>query len=119
MKLIGATLLHTRYGHWKHSKSGSLSVCAVRDEFRNFPGLVEKVAGAYRRALKHQHTIQDQQLFQWMAQAEFGHMDIYGKQISIMSVPREEIIESAEEFLGKQENALLYALFAPVVPVGD
>lgn len=119
MKLIGATLLHTRYGHWKHSKSGALSVCAVRDEFRNFPGLVEKVAGAYQRALKDQHTIHDQQLFQWMAQAEFGYMDIYGKQVSIMSVPREEIIESAEGFLGKQENALMYALFAPVVPIGD
>ncbi len=46
-------------------------------------------------------------------------MDIYGKQVSIMSVSREEIIESAEEFLGKQDDSLLYALFASVVPVGD
>jgi hypothetical protein len=91
----------------------------VRDEFRNFPGLVEKVVGAYQRALNYQHTIQDQQLFQWMAQAEFGYMDIYGKQVSIMSVPREEIVESAVEFLGNQEDALLYALFAPVVPASD
>lgn len=119
MKLIGATLLHTRYGHWQHPRSGALSVRAVRDEFHNFPGLVEKVAAAYHRALNYQHTIHDQQLFQWMAQAEFGHMDIYGKQVSIMSASRAEIIEDAEEFLGKQQEALLYALFAPVAPVGD
>jgi hypothetical protein len=98
---------------------GRRFVRPVRDDFRNFPGLVEMVAGAYQRALKDQHTIQDQQLFQWMAQAEFGFMDIYGKQVSIMSASRAEIIEDAEEFLGKQQEALLYALFAPVVPVGD
>jgi hypothetical protein len=119
VKLLGATVLHTRYGDRIHPRVGRRFVCPVRDDFRNFPGLVEKVAGAYQRALKDQHTIHDQQLFQWMAQAEFGFMDIYGNNVSIMSASREEIIEDAEEYLGKQDDSLLYALFASVVPVGD
>lgn len=115
MKLLGATVLHTRYGHWPHPATGRPLVRPVRDNFRNYPGLIENIVAAYRRALADQHTIADQQLFQWMAQAEFGAMDIYQNEVSIMSVEREEIIMSAEMYLSHQEDALLFSLFAPVM----
>lgn len=117
MKLLGATTLHTRYGHWNHPATGAPYVKPVRDNFRNFPGLVARVAAAYQRALRDRHTIADQQLFQWMAQAEFGAMDIYEDKVSIMAVERDEIILSSEEFLAIQDDALLYSLFAPVMIV--
>jgi hypothetical protein len=111
--LLGATLLHTRYGHWQ-PKSGHLLIRPVTDHFRNYPGLVDKLLAIRRRALNDEHTIYDQQRIQWLAQAYFGALDIYQREVSIRSVSREDILEEIDDWLANQENSLAAALFAPL-----
>jgi len=117
-KLLGATLLHTRYGHWRHPKSGRLFIRPVRDYFRNYPGLPEELLDIRRRALNHEHTIHDQQRIQWLSQASFGALDIYQRNISVQAVSREDIIEEVEDWLGSQGDDLAAALFASTI-TGD
>jgi hypothetical protein len=117
-KLLGATLLHTRYGHWQHPKSGRFFIRPVRDNFRNYPGLAEELLAIRQRALNDEHTIHDQQRIQWMSQAYFGTLDIYQEGVSICSVSREEIIEEIDDWLAEQRDDLAAALFASVI-TGD
>ena len=118
IKLLGATLLHTRYGHWQHPKTGEFLIRPVRDEFRNYPGLAEELLAIRQRALNHEHTIYDQQRIQWMAQAYFGALDIYQRDISTRSVSREEIIEDIDDWFAAHSDDLAVALFATVI-TGD
>ena len=60
-KRLGATLLHTRYGHWQHPQSGRFFIQPVRDQFRNYLGLVAELLATRQRALHDLHTIRDQQ----------------------------------------------------------
>ncbi len=115
IKLLGATLLHTRYGHWQHPKSRRFFIRPVSDNFRNYPGLAEKLLPIRQRALNEAHTIHDQQQIQWLSQAHFGSLDIYQQSISIRSVSREDIIEDIEEWLVGQNDTLVKQLFAPVL----
>jgi hypothetical protein len=117
-KLLGATLLHTRYGHWRHPKSGRLFIRPVRDNLRNYPGLEEALLAIRRRALNHEHTIHDQQRIQRLSQACFGALDIYQRNISTRAVSREEIIEDVDDWLGSQGDELTAALFASTI-MGD
>lgn len=117
-KLLGATLLHTRYGHWQHPKSGRFFIRPVRDNFRNYPGLAEELLAIRQRALNDEHTIHDQQRIQWMSQAYFGALDIYQEGVSICSVSREEIIEEIDDWFAEQSDNLAAALFASVI-TGD
>lgn len=114
-KLLGATLLHTRYGHWQHPKSKRFFVRPVADNFRHYPGLAEELLAIRRRALNGEHTIHDQQRIQWLSQAHFGALDIYQQGISIRAVSREDIIEDVEEWLAGQDDALVAGLFAPIL----
>lgn len=111
-KLLGATLLHTRYGHWRHPKSGRLFIRPVRDNFRNYPGLEEALLAIRWRALNYEHTIHDQQRIQWLSQAYFGALDIYQRDISTRAVSREEIIEDVEDWFAGQNEELAAAFFA-------
>jgi hypothetical protein len=117
-KLLGATLLHTRYGHWRHPKSGRFFIRPVRDNFRSYPGLAEDLLAIRQRALNDEHTIYDQQRIQWMSQAYFGALDIYQEGVSICSVSREEIIEEIDDWFAEQSDDLAAALFASVI-MGD
>lgn len=118
VKLLGATLLHTRHGHWQHPKSGRFFIRPVRDNFRNYPGLAEELLVIRQRALNYEHTIHDQQRIQWLAQACFGALDIYQQGISICAVSREEIIEDIDDWFASQSHDLATALFAAVI-TGD
>lgn len=117
-KLLGATLLHTRYGHWQHPKSGEFLIRPVRDNFRHYPGLAQELWVIRQRALKHEHTIHDQQRIQWLSQAYFGALDIYQREISIRAVSREEILEEIHDWFANQGHALVTALFAAAI-TGD
>lgn len=117
-KLLGATLLHTRYGHWQHPKSGRFFIRPVRDDFYNYPGLVEELLAIRQRALNHEHTIHDQQRIQWLSQAYFGALDIYQRSISTRAVSREDIIEDIDDWFASQEHDLATALFAAAI-TGD
>lgn len=117
-KLLGATLLHTRYGHWQHPKSGRFFIRPVRDDFYNYPGLVEELLAIRQRALNHEHTIHDQQRIQWLAQASFGALDIYQRSISTRAVSRDDIIEDIDDWFASQEHDLATALFAAAI-TGD
>lgn len=117
-KLLGATLLHTRYGHWQHPKSKRYFIRPVTDNFRHYPGLAEELLAIRRRALNEEHTIHDQQQIQWLSQARFGALDIYQQGISIRAVSREDIIEDIEEWLAGQDDALATQLFMPAL-MGD
>jgi hypothetical protein len=118
IKLLGATLLHTRYGHKQHPKTGEFVIKSVPDNFRGYPGLIEELLAIRQRAIKNEHTIHDQQRIQWLSQGHWGALDIYEKDISIRSVSRERIIESAEMWLEVQDGVLAAQLFASV-PVAD
>jgi hypothetical protein len=113
-KLIGATLLHTRYGHWRHPQSGRYFIRPVTDRLRNYPGLVEELLAIRRRALNDEHTIHDQQRIQWLSQAHFGALDIYQQGTSICAVSRDEILEDIDEWLAGESGDLALALFAPL-----
>lgn len=118
-KLLGATLLHTRYGHWRHPRSGRLFIRAVKDNFRGYPGLVEELLAMRERVIKDAYTIYDQQRIQWLAQASFGVLDIYQQEVSTRSVGCVDMLESIEEWLEDMcEDHLAAALFAPLV-AGD
>ncbi len=114
-KRLGATLLHTRYGHWQHPNSGRFFIRPVRDSFRNYPGLVEELLDMRQRALNDTHTIHDQQRIQWLSQASFGTLDIYQRGISICGVSRDEILEEIDDWFATQCNDLAVALFAPLI----
>ena len=118
IKLLGATLLHTRYGHWQHPQSGRWFIRPVRDHFRNYPGLAEELRAIRERTLHHEHTIYDQQRIQWLSQAVFGTLDIYQQNITIRSVSQEAILEDVEEWLAAQDDTLVANLFAGVM-TGD
>jgi hypothetical protein len=113
-KLIGATLLHTRYGHWRHPQSGRYFIRPVTDRLRNYPGLVEELLAIRRRALNGEHTIHDQQRIQWLSQTHFGALDIYQQGTSICAVSRDEILEDIDEWLAGESGDLALALFAPL-----
>lgn len=119
IKLLGATLLHTRYGHYQHPKSKRFFVKSVPDNYRGYPGLIEEFLAIRQRALKNEHTIYDQQRIQWLAQGRWGALDIYQSGISIRSVSQERIIESAEDWLSDQEGVLAAQLFASVPAVKE
>ena len=118
IKLLGATLLHTRYGHWQHPKSGEFLIRSVRDNFRHYPGLVEEMLVIRQRALKHEHTIYDQQRIQWLSQAYFGALDIYQREISTRAVSREDIIEDIDDWFASQGHDLVTTFFAAAI-MGD
>lgn len=118
IRLLGATLLHTRYGHWQHPKSGEFLIRPVRDNFFNYPGLIEDLMAIHQRALKHEHTIHDQQRIQWLSQAYFGALDIYQREISTRAVSREEIFEDIDDWFASQGHDLVTALFATAI-TGD
>ena len=118
LKLLGATLLHTRYGHWQHPQSGRFFIRPVTDHFRNYPALAEELLAIRQRALNDEHTIRDQQRIQWLSQAYFGALDIYQHSISIRAVSREEILEEIEDWFASQSDDLATALFAAVL-TGD
>ena len=119
-KLLGATLLHTRYGHWQHPKSGRFFIRPVRDNFFHYPGLIEELVAIRQRALNDEHTIHDQQRIQWLSQAYFGALDIYQRDISTRSVSREDIIEDVDDWFASQGHDLdlATALFAAAI-TGD
>jgi hypothetical protein len=117
IKLLGATLLHTRYGHWQHPKSKRFFIKSVPDNYRGYPGLFEELLAIRQRALKNEHTIHDQQRIQWIAQGEWGALSIYQESISIRSVSREDLIESVEMWLEAQDDVLVAELFA-TAPIG-
>lgn len=117
-KRLGATLLHTRYGHWQHPKSGRFFIRPVRDNFFNYPGLVEELLAIRQRALNDEYTIHDQQRIQWLAQASFGTLDIYQQGISIRAVSRAEMIEDIDDWFASQGHDLAMALFAAAI-TGD
>ena len=118
-KLLGATLLHTRYGHWRHPRSGRLFIRPVKDNFHGYPGLVEELLAMRERVLRDEHTICDQQRIQWLAQASFGALDICQRKISILSVSQAELKEDIDDWLSLMlENALTAAFFS-VLDVGD
>ena len=117
-KFLGATLLHTRYGHWRHPQSGRYFIRPVRDHFRNYPGLVTELLAIRQRAYHELHTIEDQQRIQWLSQATFGALDIYQRGVSICAVSREEILEEIDDWLASQHDNLAAVLFAPVITGG-
>ena len=114
--LLGATLLHTRYGHWQHPRSGRYFIRPVRDNFRHYPGLAAELLAIRQRARQDAHTIHDQQRIQWLSQATFGALDIYQQTVSIHAVSREEILAAIEDWLAGQPVDLAAALFAPWLP---
>jgi hypothetical protein len=115
MKLLGATLLHTRYGHWQHPQSGRFFIKPVTDHLRNYPGLAEELLAIRWRALNDEQTVHDQQRIQWLSQCCFGALDIYQQGISLRAVSREEIIEEVEAWFFSQRDGLAAALFASVL----
>lgn len=117
-RLLGATLLHTRYGHWQHPQSGRFFIRPVRDNFYHYPGLVEELVAIRQRALNDEYTIHDQQRIQWLSQAYFGALDIYQREISTRAVSREEILEDVHDWFASQGHALVTALFAAAI-MGD
>ncbi|MEI2607278.1 MAG: hypothetical protein V9G20_01475 [Candidatus Promineifilaceae bacterium] len=117
-KLLGATLLHTRYGHWQHPQSGRFFIRPVRDNFFNYPGLIEELVAIRQRALNDEHTIHDQQRIQWLAQASFGALGIYQQGISIRAVSRAEIIEAIDDWFASQAHDLVTTFFAAAI-MGD
>lgn len=114
-KLLGATLLHTRYGHWQQPQSGRYFIRPVRDYFYNYPGLVAELLAIRQRARHDLHTTRDQQRIQWLSQATFGALDIYQRGVSVYTVSRAEILEKIEGWLASQHEDLAEVLFAPLV----
>ena len=117
-RLLGATLLHTRYGHWQLPKSGRFFIRPVRDNFFHYPGLIEELVAIRQRALNDEHTIHDQQRIQWLAQASFGALDIYQQGISIRAVSQAEIIEDINDWFASQAHDLVTTFFAAAI-MGD
>lgn len=113
-KLLGATLLHTRYGHWRHPKSDRYFIRPVKDYFRNYPGLAAELLAIRQRACHNLHTVRDQRRIQWLSQASFGTLDIYQQAVSICGLSREEILEEIEEWLANLPYGLADALFASI-----
>lgn len=112
-KLLGATLLHTRYGHWRHPQSGRLFIRPVQDSLRNYPGLFAELLAIRQRVLKNLHTVYDQQRVQWLAQITFGTLDIYQQGVSICAVSRADMLQEIDEWLASRPDGLATALFAP------
>ncbi len=98
LPLLGATLLHTRYGHWQHPKTGRFFIRPVDDNLYGYPGIIEELAGIRDRALAGVHTAADERRIQWLAQARMGALDIYQQTVSLYPVSREEILEDIEEW---------------------
>ena len=94
--LLGATLLHTRYGHWQHAETGRFYIRPVDDSFYGYPGIVRELAAIYERALADSHTLADEQRIQWLSQAQMGALDIYQQNVSHCPVNREEILEDVK-----------------------
>lgn len=112
-KLLGATLLHTRYGHWRHPQSGRLFIHPVQDGLRNYPGLVAELLAIRQRVQKNLHTVLDQQRIQWLAQITFGTLDIYQQGVSLCAVSRADMLQEIDEWVANQPDGLALALFAP------
>lgn len=111
-KLLGATLLHTRYGHWQHPQSGRFFIRPVQDGLRNYPGLFAELLTIRQRVQKNLHTVYDQQRIQWLAQITFGTLDIYQQSVSICAVSRADMLQEIDEWLASQPDGLATALFA-------
>ena len=120
--LLGATLLHTRYGHWQHPKTGRFYIRPVDDNFYGYPGIIEELAAICDRAIADTHTVSDEQRIQWLAQAQMGALDIYQKNVSLIPVSRDELLEDIADWFSYwspwpqhyKENALLTALFSRI-----
>ena len=115
--LLGATLLHTRYGHWQHPKTGRFYIRPVADNFYGYPGIIEELAGIRDRALAGVQTPADEHRIQWLAQAQMGALDIYQHNVSLYPVSREEILEDVTAWFSHWhrdvgETSLLNGLFA-------
>lgn len=113
-KLLGATLLHTRYGHWRHPQSGRYFIRPVRDHFRNYPGLTAELQVIWQRAYRGLHTIEDQQRMQWLSQATLGALDIYQREVSTCAVSGNEILEEISDWLANQQSNMETMLFPPL-----
>lgn len=114
-KLLGATLLHTRYGHWRHPQSGRYFIRPVKDSFRNYPGLFEELLTIRQRAVLNQYTIEDQMRIQWLSQAAFGVLDIYQHGTSTQPMNREDILEEIDDWLAAQLDTFATALLASLL----
>ena len=114
IKLLGASLLHTRYGHWVHPKSNRAFVNRVHDNLRNYPGLAEELFAIRERALRNLHTLEDEKRIQWLSQAFFRAVSIYGDNVSVCSVDAEEIIEDIDEWFQNHSDHIADGLFIPI-----
>ncbi len=112
--LLGASLLHTRYGHWIHPKSKRAFVNRVNDNLRNYPGLAEELMAIRERALNQVHTREDEKRIQWLSQAFFGALSIYGDNISVCRVDSEDILEDIDEWFLYHSKYLADDLFIPI-----
>ncbi|MFZ1396721.1 MAG: hypothetical protein WAS33_07485 [Candidatus Promineifilaceae bacterium] len=117
-KLLGATLLHTRYGHWRHPQSGRYFIRPVRDCFHNYPGLVEELMTIRQRAVLNQQTVEDQMRIQWLSQAAFGALDIYQHGTSTQPMNRGDILEEIDDWLTAQLDTKAVTLLASLL-TGD
>lgn len=102
-KLLGATLLHTRYGHWQHPQSGRYFIQPVQDHFHNYPGLAVELLIIRQRAYRNLQTIKDQKRIQWLSQATLGTLDIYQQEVSTCAVSQNEILEEIDDWLANQQ----------------
>ena len=114
-KLLGATLLHTRYGDWRHPQSGRYFIRPVKDSFRNYPGLVAELLAIRQRTVLNQHTVEDQMRIQWLSQATFGTLDIYQSGISTQRMNRENILEEIDDWLAAQLDTFATTLLASLL----